>query len=65
MLERAKALADRRRVTNVQWKKGDLARLPLRDASVDAVVCTEAFHFFDQPVALAEFARVLGSPTEV
>ena len=29
VLERAKALADRRRVTNVQWKKGDLARLPL------------------------------------
>jgi SAM-dependent methyltransferase len=33
VLERAKALAARRRATNVEWKKGDLSRLPLRDAA--------------------------------
>ena len=32
---------------------------PLRDGVVDAVVCTQAFHFFDQPAAWAEFRRVL------
>jgi ubiquinone/menaquinone biosynthesis C-methylase UbiE len=39
--------------------RGDSARLPVRTGSVDAVVCTQAFHFFDQPAAWAEFRRVL------
>lgn len=47
------------RSTVVDWVRGDAACLPLRSASVDAVVCTEAFHFFDQTAALAEFARVV------
>jgi SAM-dependent methyltransferase len=34
-------------------------RLPSLDASVDIVVCAQAFHWFDQEAALAEFARVL------
>jgi SAM-dependent methyltransferase len=35
-------------------------RLPFRDASADAIVSTEAFHWFpDQRRALAEFFRVL------
>src|SRR5207253_1036661 len=33
--------------------------LPLPDASVDAVFCAEAFHWFDGARALAEIARVL------
>ncbi len=33
--------------------------LPALDASVDVVVCAQAFHWFDQEKALAEFARVL------
>ena len=44
---------------NVGWIRGDSARLPLRTGAVDAVVCTQAFHFFDQPAAWAEFRRVL------
>jgi ubiquinone/menaquinone biosynthesis C-methylase UbiE len=47
------------RSSDVGWTRGDATRLPLGDESVDAVVCTEAFHFFDQPAALAEFYRVL------
>lgn len=39
---------------------GDAGRLPLANGSVDAVVSTEAFHWFpDQPAALAEIRRVL------
>ncbi len=47
------------RSSGVEWLLGDSGRLPLSDGVVDAVVCTEAFHFFDQPAALAEFHRVL------
>jgi ubiquinone/menaquinone biosynthesis C-methylase UbiE len=44
----------------VSWVQGDAQRLPFRDASVDAIVSTEAFHWFpDQQRALAEFFRVL------
>ena len=47
------------RSRGVGWVRGDSARLPVRTAGVDAVVCTQAFHFFDQPAAWAEFRRVL------
>jgi SAM-dependent methyltransferase len=44
----------------VGWVRGDALRLPLRTATIDAVVSTEAFHWFpDQARAVAEFARVL------
>jgi ubiquinone/menaquinone biosynthesis C-methylase UbiE len=43
----------------VGWVRGDSARLPVRTGAFDAVVCTQAFHFFDQPAAWAEFRRVL------
>ncbi|QCH23004.1 class I SAM-dependent methyltransferase [Mycobacteroides salmoniphilum] len=52
----AKATA---RSTEVQWKKAPAEQLPFGDATLDAVVTTSAFHFFDQPAALAEFYRVL------
>ena len=55
MLQRARA-----RDAAVGWIRGDAQRLPLRDASVDAIVSTEAFHWFpDKDRALAEFLRVL------
>lgn len=60
VLERARALAARRRVTNVQWKKGDLSRLPLRDASLDVVLLSQSLHHAADPEdALAEAVRVL------
>jgi ubiquinone/menaquinone biosynthesis C-methylase UbiE len=49
-----------RRAPDVGWMQGDALRLPLRDASFDVVVSTEAFHWFpDQLAALREFRRVL------
>jgi ubiquinone/menaquinone biosynthesis C-methylase UbiE len=54
MLAQAKARSSR-----VQWLKGPAERLPFADGALDAVVTTSAFHFFDQPAALAEFHRVL------
>jgi ubiquinone/menaquinone biosynthesis C-methylase UbiE len=60
VLERAKALGARRRVTNVQWKKGDLARLPLRDASVDLALLSQSLHHaMDPERAIAEAVRIL------
>jgi ubiquinone/menaquinone biosynthesis C-methylase UbiE len=47
------------RSRRVGWVRGDSAHLPLRAGAFDAVVCTQAFHFFDQPAAWAEFRRVL------
>jgi len=47
------------RSPRVGWVRGDSARLPFRAGAFDAVVCTQAFHFFDQPQAWAEFHRVL------
>jgi SAM-dependent methyltransferase len=34
-------------------------RLPFRDGSLDAITVAQAFHWFDRPVAFAEFHRVL------
>jgi len=43
-----------------QWIHGDATRLPLRSSAVEAVVSTEAFHWFpDADTALAEFRRIL------
>ena len=52
----AQAAARSRRVG---WVRGDSGKLPFRRGAVDAVVCTQAFHFFDQPAAWREFHRVL------
>jgi len=55
MLSRAAA-----RGPSLRWVQGDALRLPLRDASFDAAVSTEAFHWFPDPAAaLGELHRVL------
>lgn len=38
---------------------GTAEAMPLRDGSADAIVCAQAFHWFDGVRALAEFHRVL------
>ena len=58
--ERARALAARRRVANVIWKRGDLEKLPLADASVDVALLSQALHHAADPArALAEAARIV------
>jgi len=55
MLERAS-----RNAAGVPLARGSAGALPFRDGCFDAVVSTEAFHWFpDQPAALREFHRVL------
>jgi SAM-dependent methyltransferase len=60
VLKRARALASRRRVRNIIWRRGDLERLPLRDGSVDVALLSQALHHASDPArALAEAARVV------
>jgi SAM-dependent methyltransferase len=60
VLKKARALATRRRVRNVIWKRGELERLPLRDASVDVALLSQALHHAPDPArALSEAARIL------
>ncbi|UMB72507.1 class I SAM-dependent methyltransferase [Mycobacterium paraterrae] len=47
------------RSSEVDWRRGPAEQLPFDDQTLDAVVTTSAFHFFDQPAALREFHRVL------
>lgn len=54
MLDAARARSQR-----VQWLTGPAEHLPFTDGSLDAVVTSSAFHFFDQPAAVREFYRVL------
>jgi len=59
VLKRARALAERRRVSNVTWKKGELEKLPLGDASVDVAMLSQALHHAVDPArAVAEAVRV-------
>ena len=60
VLERAKGLAARRKIANVEWRKGDLARLPLHDGSVDVALLSQALrHATDPERAVGEAARIL------
>jgi ArsR family transcriptional regulator len=56
VLKRARALARRRRVSNVIWKKGELEHLPLADASVDVAMLSQALHHAHDPVTAVEEA---------
>ncbi|MBX7455230.1 methyltransferase domain-containing protein [Mycolicibacterium sp. 3033] len=49
----------RRRSSSVEWVRAPAEQLPFADGSLDAVVSTSAFHWFNQPAALREFHRVL------
>lgn len=59
VLARAQALAARRKVTNVTWKRGELEKLPIKDASVDVALLSQALHHAVTPGrAVAEAARI-------
>ena len=56
VLKRARALATRRRVRNVIWKRGELERLPLRDVAL----LSQALHHAPDPArAITEAARIV------
>jgi SAM-dependent methyltransferase len=60
VLKRARALAARRRVSNVTWKRGSLEQLPIRDEDVDVALFSQALHHADDPArALREAVRIL------
>lgn len=60
VLERARELATRRKVSNITWKTGDLETLPLDDGSVDVALLSQALHHAEDPArAITEAARIL------
>jgi ArsR family transcriptional regulator len=60
VLRRARALASRRGVSNVIWKRGSIERVPMRDGAVDVALLSQALHHANDPAkALSEAARVV------
>ena len=60
VLKRARALAARRRVSNVTWKRGELESVPIADNTVDVSMLSQALHHANDPArALQEAARIL------
>jgi SAM-dependent methyltransferase len=59
VLRRAHGLAERRRVANVIWKRGELEHLPIGDGEVDVAMLSQALHHAHDPArAVAEAVRV-------
>jgi ubiquinone/menaquinone biosynthesis C-methylase UbiE len=59
VLDRARALGERRRATNVTWRRGELEHVPITDASVDLTLLSQALHHAAEPArAMAEAARI-------
>jgi ArsR family transcriptional regulator len=60
VLQRARDLARRRKVTNVTWRRGEIERVPLRDGAVDVAILSQALHHAADPArALSEAARIV------
>jgi ArsR family transcriptional regulator len=60
VLARAKAAAAKRKLRNVEWKRGEIDNLPLMDASVDVALLSQALHHAANPSrALAEAVRIV------
>ena len=60
VLARAKALAARKKFSNITWKKGELEQLPIDDASMDVAMLSQALHHAAEPgKALSEALRIL------
>ena len=60
VLDRGRALAARRKLSNIVWKRGELEKLPIRDRTVDLALLAQAVHHASKPErALAEAFRIL------
>ena len=60
VLARAKALAGRKKISNITWSKGELEQLPIDDGSMDVALLSQALHHAGEPAtALAEASRIL------
>ncbi|MDH4067199.1 MAG: metalloregulator ArsR/SmtB family transcription factor [Acidobacteriota bacterium] len=60
VLGRARALAARRHVRNMTWKRGELERLPIEDGCMDVALLSQALHHAADPArAIAEAVRIL------
>jgi len=54
------AKAGRERLASIEWKRGELEDLPLKDASVDVALLSQALHHAADPSrAVAEAARIV------
>ena len=60
VLARAKALAARKKCSNITWKKGELEKVPIESAAMDVALLSQALHHAAEPAqALGEAARIL------
>lgn len=60
VLKRAKALADRRGIRNITWKRGEIEKLPLENESVEIALLSQALHHASDPAkAVTEAVRIL------
>ena len=60
VLARAKGLAERKKLTNITWKKGELEKLPIDTATIDVALLSQALHHATEPPeALNEAWRIL------
>jgi SAM-dependent methyltransferase len=60
VLRKARALAAKRHLTNVVWKRGDIERVPIADATMDVALLSQALHHAAAPErAIAEAVRVV------
>ena len=51
VLATARALAKRRGIANIEWRHGEIERLPLDTASVDVALLSHALHHASAPSA--------------
>jgi ArsR family transcriptional regulator len=62
VLARAQALAKRRQVTNIVWRRGELERVPLGDETVEISLLSQALHHADDPSIVAREAVRITRP---
>jgi ubiquinone/menaquinone biosynthesis C-methylase UbiE len=59
MIEQARLIQQKKKLSNMEWKMGDVTKLPFADASFSAVVTRFSFHhFLKPPMVLKEMVRV-------